>query len=866
MRAQEFITEGQEKKPVTIYTNPANKGATVDDSIKKSLPVQQISFDKLQQWENHKTMQDPRVADWVNNKLLPELQQNGTLDPLSVWNDNGELFVIDGNHRFVAYQQAGYRGRVPVQIVPDNMITIVDTVMSKQAIAENKAAGINKMFNNLGDPVYANLQRVALLAMQGRQSEAAGRLQTVIKDADPAVQKKITDAVNNIKPVTINGRVADSSTLDKSKQHNDWITNTFIPWVQSLLGQQGVAEARKNPEQNTKYQSGWAELAAWARKNNVWLKPHEWAISMTYVPKLGINPGPGISEDTPRGIYFYPFQWAYSVKMDKEALPWADNAPYIQLFQYSTGTELYDPNQIPLASAVAQLKNYGITDEDIAAEKENYPGISTYNLLVWCLGRKYDDNKRVTILNKVLRNLGYDYMIDNGKGWIAINEPTQGVVLNPKIIDKVVTFNNYTRKKEQGVAEGSLNESAVFLNPNTVVVGQEHGQPLELSPDTLKKVQAIAAKHGAYYEGNGTDRAYTKGQIDRYVGSWDDEVAKTASPNDPKWLYVLFANVDENNRVQRVGVDPKDTIFNRLLAGAQDNSFQGIGYTAQALQKFLQMASEGKYDFVKMSQQPATQENLTRFLKAGEALMWPSNWEQYPNRAGKIAKAATVDVRDQYLATRKAGVYVTGSGHLKAVQNITGKQDVAENFADGKNPVKFTVTTPDGYTHSFQITLAVHGKHVGHFNFVRSADTDDVNNEAEVESRWQGQGYGKLLLMKAIDVANNHGLDFQQDIRGITDAQQNVYDSLENAGLIVTPGDGFWFLTPQGEQELNGLNENFADGKNPGRKGLAKRSGVNTKASVSSLRKTAKNSSGEKQRMAHWLANMKAGRAKAKRK
>jgi hypothetical protein len=59
-----------------------------------------------------------------------------------------------------------------------------------------------------------------------------------------------------------------------------------------------------------------------------------------------------------------------------------------------------------------------------------------------------------------------------------------------------------------------------------------------------------------------------------------------------------------------------------------------------------------------------------------------------------------------------------------------------------------------------------------------------------------------------------------------------------------------------------GVGENFADGKKPGRKGLAKRSGVNTKASVSSLRKTAKNSSGEKQRMAHWLANMKAGKAK----
>jgi predicted nucleotidyltransferase len=135
------INEDSEQKPVTIYTNPANQGATVDDSIKKSLPVIQVPFDKLQQWESHKTMQDPRVADWVNTNLLPQLQQNGTLDPLSVWGHDGELFVIDGNHRFVAYQQAGYQGRVPVQIVPDEMITIVDTVMNEQGMAEGKQPG-----------------------------------------------------------------------------------------------------------------------------------------------------------------------------------------------------------------------------------------------------------------------------------------------------------------------------------------------------------------------------------------------------------------------------------------------------------------------------------------------------------------------------------------------------------------------------------------------------------------------------------------------------------------------------------------------------------------------------------------------------
>jgi hypothetical protein len=59
------------------------------------------------------------------------------------------------------------------------------------------------------------------------------------------------------------------------------------------------------------------------------------------------------------------------------------------------------------------------------------------------------------------------------------------------------------------------------------------------------------------------------------------------------------------------------------------------------------------------------------------------------------------------------------------------------------------------------------------------------------------------------------------------------------------------------------LLENFADGKNPQDKGDSKRHGINTKGSVSSLRKTAKQG-GRKGQLAHWLANMKSGRAKKK--
>ena len=50
------------------------------------------------------------------------------------------------------------------------------------------------------------------------------------------------------------------------------------------------------------------------------------------------------------------------------------------------------------------------------------------------------------------------------------------------------------KRARKGVAEGQLTESAIFLTPNTVIVGQQHSQPLELSPETLKKVQAIAAQ------------------------------------------------------------------------------------------------------------------------------------------------------------------------------------------------------------------------------------------------------------------------------------------------------------------------------------------------------------------------------------
>ena len=61
------------------------------------------------------------------------------------------------------------------------------------------------------------------------------------------------------------------------------------------------------------------------------------------------------------------------------------------------------------------------------------------------------------------------------------------------------------------------------------------------------------------------------------------------------------------------------------------------------------------------------------------------------------------------------------------------------------------------------------------------------------------------------------------------------------------------------------FEENFIDGKKKGksRPGRAKRAGVDCSKSKTELRKIAKNSSGEKQKMAHFCANMKGGKKKS---
>ncbi len=395
----------------------------------------------------------------------------------------------------------------------------------------------------------------------------------------------------------------------------------------------------------------------------------------------------------------------------------------------------------------------------------------------------------------------------------------------------LATWNRGINESQPGVAKSNV----IFLNDNAVVVGQEHGKKLKLSSDDAEKIKAIAGQHGAWYEGNGMDQELTKGIIDNYEGSWDDDLLSPAIKGYPApFLYVLFSNIKENDTVKgKIGSDSDSTIFDRILnTQPSTNYFPDRQFDAATLEKFLQSVSEGPHDFVQMSQAPATEQNVAKFFKLGEKLMWPSNWEEYPNRAGRVAKSVN-DLRDKFLASRKRGVYVTGSDHLIAVREFLNqnKQKVTEESFGGID------INMDIEGDEIMVRAIANGRELGHVLFVDEGGYL-MPQDLEVDERFQGQGIAAAMY----DYVKSKGY------------------KIRRSGQQTDAGAGFW---SKHRPEQN-VWENFADGKIKGksRPGRVKRSGASCKGSVTSLRQKAKNTGGERARMYHWCANMKSGRQK----
>lgn len=106
---------------------------------------------------------------------------------------------------------------------------------------------------------------------------------------------------------------------------------------------------------------------------------------------------------------------------------------------------------------------------------------------------------------------------------------------------------------------------------------------------------------------------------------------------------------------------------------------------------------------------------------------------------------------------------------------------------------------------------------------------------------------------------------------GDEDLEHEYIKNLEKTGLTTTDIDPVDPNQPKGMKRqktdptynvVEDLDENFADGRNPGRKGLSQRVGIPKGATIAQLEKF-KNAPGEKGRMARWQLNMRRGKKRA---
>lgn len=167
------------------------------------------------------------------------------------------------------------------------------------------------------------------------------------------------------------------------------------------------------------------------------------------------------------------------------------------------------------------------------------------------------------------------------------------------------------------------------------------------------------------------------------------------------------------------------------------------------------------------------------------------------------------------------------------------KKAVAENFADG-----ITFSHNVSYDHednpiALNIIAHSNGQKVGYIEFATDDPQSGIwwSEHTAVNPQYQRQGIARSMY------------DYAKGLKNIV--KQIVPSPNQSPG-----GKAIW--------KDKKVWENFADGRNPQDKGDAKRHGVPTKASVSTLRRVAKQG-GRKGQLAHWMANMKAGRARAKR-
>jgi hypothetical protein len=200
-----------------------------------------------------------------------------------------------------------------------------------------------------------------------------------------------------------------------------------------------TTEARRNPEQNPKQDQGAIGVLELLQQTGT----DRVGVSYTQLPKLGINPQSDW-HGTPLGIYFYPADYYLEVR---GSVPSFGFNRYIQVFRYRTDRIL------DLNTYTAEQFEQDVGTLGIPTAPTDRPGHQIWNLIKSVAGerreQRYTGNSTPTkenqrknaIWNHVIRTLGYDVVLDT-QGIISHKEKTQGLVVNPRVIELIDTIDN----------------------------------------------------------------------------------------------------------------------------------------------------------------------------------------------------------------------------------------------------------------------------------------------------------------------------------------------------------------------------------------------------------------------------------------
>ena len=352
------------------------------------------------------------------------------------------------------------------------------------------------------------------------------------------------------------------------------------------------------------------------------------------------------------------------------------------------------------------------------------------------------------------------------------------------------------------------------------------------------------------------------------IGNYAYEIAKTFgySPKDLEKMYRDTYNVPHDSMVRTEDVTQPQL---NALEKAVDNVFGRIGIDVEFTRHFLDRANDER------NGEPITIQELGK-LFAKEYKRWGKPIAQMGPDTEAVMKDLESDINIPF-ALRWNGTELeliaktvmrkknfSTSNKQFPVENTQGSLAQKINWGGQNKPAKKPTSSKQQDMSWWQrLQQRAFGDADVNENFADRQMYMLQKQNTYLEKMWKEdilEKYGKTLdqfyeIQEALDgkVVKIDGeeaeLEFVMDTAGGFVA---VYD--EYSGEEVNPFTLKFMKT----------NENFADGKVKGksRPGRVKRSGASCNGSVTELRAKAKKASGEKAKMYHWCANMKAGKKK----